>query len=208
MRKIKSHVVAGLFLMTLPFLVATDKPKLVKTKLTNEITGLIPKGWIPMDAMDFSQRYPSVRKPLAAFTNEERTVDFSVNISATQWPDGDLALSQRFFKASLLNMFDRVDIIREGIKEVDNKKLIYFEFESRLNGRRDEVKREPILTYTYIQYLIQPDKALVFSFNCPRRLKDKWAETAQEMMDGLQFKEPKQGKEAKEAPTQNRETTR
>jgi hypothetical protein len=192
MSKIKSQAVRYLFLVLLTTLLAADKPKLVKTKVNNDLTVLIPKGWIPMDAMDFTQRYPSVRAPLAAYTNDERTVDFSVNISATQWPDQDIALSQRFFKASLLNMFDKVDIIGEGIREVNKKKFIYFEFESRVNGnRKDENLKDPVLRYTYIMYLIQSDRTLVFSFTCPRRLKDEWQETARAMMSGIQVKSAK-----------------
>jgi hypothetical protein len=189
MRKMKSRAAAYLFLLGLVGLMATDKPKLVKTKVNDDLTVLIPKGWIPMDEMDFTQRYPSVRAPLAAYTNDERTIDFSVNISATQWPDADLLMSQKFFKASLYNMFDKVEIIQEGIKEVHKKKFIFFEFESRINGnRQEEGTKEPILRYTYIQYLVEPSRTLVFSFNCPRRMKDDWQETAREMMNNVQAK--------------------
>ena len=76
---------------------SAEKPKLVKTKVNDNLTVMIPKGWIPMDAMDFTQRFPSVRAPLAAYTNMERDVDFSVNISATQWPDANLEISKKFF---------------------------------------------------------------------------------------------------------------
>jgi hypothetical protein len=189
MGRIKSHITWPLFLLLLTFMVAAIKPKLVKTKVNDNLTVLIPQGWIAMDAMDFTQRYPSVRAPLAAYTNEERTTDFSVNISATQWPDGNLAISQRFFKASLMNMFDRVEVINEGIYEVNGKKMIFFEFESRVNGNREqEGMKEPILKYTYIQYLVEPSRTVVFSFNCPKRLRDEWQETARAMMKGVKIK--------------------
>lgn len=188
----KSQAATYLFFIGLLCLMANDKPKLVKTKINDEITVAIPKGWIAMDAMDFTQRYPSVRAPLAAYTNEERTVDFSVNISATQWPDADLELSQKFFKASVHNMFDRVDMIAEGIKEVQKKKYIFFEFESRINGdRRDQTQKDPVLRYTYIQYLIEPGRTLVFSFNCPKRMREDWQESAKQMMQNIQVKTPK-----------------
>lgn len=165
---------------------AADKPKLVKIKVTDAITISVPKDWRPMDTMDFTQRYPSVRAPLAAYTNEERLVDFSVTISATQWPDTDLELAQQFFKAGVVNMFDRVTMIQEGIHEVNKKKFIFFEFESRINGnKKQEGFQDPVLRYTYIQYLIEPGKALVFSFNCPRNLKDEWQETARLMMKNI-----------------------
>jgi hypothetical protein len=189
MLKIKSRSVAGLFFAICLCLGAADKPKLVRIKVNNEISISVPKEWIPMDEMDFTQRYPSVRAPLAAYTNQERTVDFSVNISATQWPDADVALSQRFFKASLYNMFDRVELIKEGVQEINKNKFIYFEFESRVNGSRKELsQKDAIVQYTYIQYLIGPSRTLVFAFNCPRRLKDEWQPTAHEMMKNIKVK--------------------
>ena len=188
MLKIKSMFPKTLMLMVLACL-AADRPKLVKTKVTEGITVSVPQGWRPMDALDFTQRYPSVRAPLAAYTNENRDADFSVNISATQWPDTDPELASQFFKASLRNMFDKVDMIQEGIQEINKKKFIYFEFESRINGNRNqEGFTDPVLRYTYIQYLLLPDKTLVFSFNCPRRLKDQWQPTARAMMKGIKVK--------------------
>jgi hypothetical protein len=187
MQKIKNIVLKWFFLIALVSL-AADRPKLVKVKVSDTITVSIPKGWMPMDALDFTQRYPSVRAPLAGYTNEERTIDFSVNVSATQWPDTDLELAQKFFKAGVLNMFDRVEMIKEGIYEVNKKKFIFFEFDSRINGRQQEGLQDPVLRYTYIQYLIEPGKALVFSFNCPRRQKEEWQETARVMMKSIKVK--------------------
>lgn len=178
-----------LLMVMLLTLTAANKPKLVKMKVNDKITVSIPEGWRPMDDLDFSQRYPSVRAPLAAYTDDQRLVDFSINISATQWPDADKAMAKQFFKASLLNMFDRVDMIQEGIKEINGKEFIYFEFESRINGdRKEEGTKDPVLKYTYIQYLILPGQTLVFTFNSPRRLKDEWQATAREMMEKIKVK--------------------
>ena len=176
----------ALFLLVLS---TSDQPKLVKTKVAEGITVSIPEGWRPMDGLDFADRYPSVRAPIAAFTNEDRLVDFSINISATRWPDANLILAQQFFKASLSNMFDRIEIIDEGIREVRGKKFIFFELESRLNGTRAKQElSDPVLRYTYIQYLVEPGRTLVFSFNCHRRLKDEWQPVARAMMKSLKVK--------------------
>ena len=191
MQKIKSVLPKWFFLLGIT-LISADAPRLVKVKVSDEITISIPQGWNPMDELDFSQRYPSVRAPLAAYTNLDRTIDFSVNISATQWPDEDLALAQKFFKASLMSMFDRVEMIKEGVQEVNKKKYIFFEFDSRINGARQEGLQDPVLRYTYIQYLLEPGKTLVFSFNCSRREKQEWQETAQLMMKSIKVKTVKQ----------------
>jgi hypothetical protein len=179
----------SLFLLFLMFLVGFDQPKLVKIKVADGITVSIPEGWKPMDGLDFIERYPSVRAPLAAFTDNDRLVDFSVNISATHWPDANLTLAQQFFKASISSMFDRVEMISEGVHEVHGKKFVYFEFESRVNGNKgNEELSDPILKYSYLQYYIEPKRTLVFSFNCPRRLREEWKASAQMMMKSVRIR--------------------
>lgn len=178
------------FFLLIPLLfISFDQPKLIKIKVTDDITVSVPKGWKPMDGLDFTERYPSIRAPLAAFTNEERSVDFSVNISATRWPDANLEIASKFFKASLRNMFDRVEIINEGVREVNGRSFIFFEFESRINGNKNQLgNADPVLRYTYQQYLIQPQRTLVFSFNCARRDRQAWEKAADAMMKNIKIK--------------------
>jgi hypothetical protein len=135
-----------------------------------------------MTPEDMAQRFPSVRAPLGAFTNADRLADFSINISATNWPDGDVEMAQKFFKASLQNLYDRVDMIGEGVQSIHKKKFIYFEFESRISGDRRQGLRDPVLKYTYIQYLVQKNRTLVFTFSCPTDLQQEWQPLAREMM--------------------------
>jgi len=177
------------FFLLLPLLfVSFDQPKLVKIKVTDDITVSLPKDWKPMDGLDFTERYPSVRAPLAAYTNEERTVDFSVNISATRWPDADLEIASKFFKSSLRNMFDRVDMAEEGIREVKGKSFVFFRFESRVNGNKSQLgNSDPVLKYSYLQYYIQPQRTLVFSFNCDRRDRQAWEKAASAMMNSIKI---------------------
>jgi hypothetical protein len=177
------------FLIVPLLLVSFDQPRLVKIKVTEGISVSLPREWNPMDAMDFTERYPSVRAPLAAYTNDERTVDFSVNISATRWPDANLEIASQFFKASIRNMFDRVEMLEEGIREVNGKSFVYFKFESRVNGTKNQVgNTDPVLRFTYLQYLIQPQRTIVFSFNCPRREREQWEKASEAMMKSIKIK--------------------
>ena len=170
-------------------LLSFDQPKMMKVKVSDDITISIPKDWKPMDGLDFSERYPSVRAPLAAYTNSDRTTDFSVNISATRWPDANLEIASQFFKSSLTNMFDRITMINEGVREVNGKSFVFFEFESRINGNKNQLgNADPVLKYSYVQYLVQPHRTLVFSFNCDRRERQHWEEAARSMMNNIKVK--------------------
>ncbi len=179
----------AIFFILLIIALPVDDPKLVKVKISDEISAMLPKDFVPMGDLDFSQRYPSVRKPIGAYTNPDHEVDFSVNISATSWPDTNLGMAQKFFKSGVMNMFDRVEILSEGIHEVNGKKLIYLEFESRVKGDQSALgTSEPILKYAYLEYLLEPSRTVVFSFNCPTRLKEDWQSTAHKIMKSIKIK--------------------
>ncbi len=170
-------------------LFAFSPSKLVKTKVAEGIVISLPSELQPMAEDDIILRYPSVRAPLAAYTDLNRTLDFSVNISATQWPDTDLEIAQKFFKSSITNLFDRVDIIEEGIHTIHKKKYIFFEFESRVNGNKMALgEQQPVFRYTYIQYLIEPGRTLVVSFNCPKAMREDWQENVRAMMKSVRVK--------------------
>lgn len=163
--------------------------RLVKTRVTSEISVGLPSELMPMTPEDIAQRYPSVRAPLGAYTNELRVVDFSVNTSATQWTEKDTELAQKFFKAGITNLYDRVDYLNEGVLLLNKKKFIFFEFNSRVNGdKRAQGSAEPVLKYHYVAYLVQNKRTLVFSFTCPRELQTEWQPTAREMFSSLRVR--------------------
>lgn len=168
--------------LALVALMAMSPARWVKTRLADGVTVSVPDLMAPMTPEDMAQRFPSVRAPLGAFTNADRLADFSINISATNWPDGNVEMAQKFFKASLQNLYDRVDMIGEGVQSIHKKKFIYFEFESRISGERRQGLQDPVLKYTYIQYLVQKDRTLVFTFSCPKDLQQEWQPLAREMM--------------------------
>jgi hypothetical protein len=163
--------------------------KMVKTKVGDYITVSLPQTFYQMNAQDIAQRYPSVRNPIGAFSNDDRLIDFSVNISATRWRASDIDIAKDFFKASIVNLYDRVDFIKEEIQIIDDKRYIIFEFDSRINGDKYSLdQRDAVRTYTYMQYLLINGKTIVFSFNAPIRLKEKWTLTASEIMNSLKVK--------------------
>lgn len=180
----KLTLIAIIFLFLAP---AGDK--LVKTKVGNDIVVNLPESFFPMSPADIAQRYPSVRQPIGAFTNEDRLVDFSINISATRWRSSDIEIAKDFFKASITNLYDRVDYIDEGIREVNGLQYIYFEFDSRINGDKYTLdQRDSIRRYTYLMYLLINGKTIVISFNSPLQLKENWVEVAPEIMNSLKVK--------------------
>jgi hypothetical protein len=160
-----------------------------RTKIGSDISVELPPELFAMSPEDITLRFPSVRAPLGAFTNQDRVVDFSVNISATQWPDADIALAQKFFKSGITNLYDKVDFISDGIKTHRKKSFIEFEFESRVGtSQRQAGQSELTYKYTLIRYLVQPGRTLVFAFSCPRNQREQWQPVAHQIMESIRVR--------------------
>jgi len=163
--------------------------KMIKVKMDGGITLNLPSEFEPMTPEDIVQRYPSVRAPLGAYTNPDRLVDFCANISATQWKIEDAALAQKFFKSTIYSMYDRVEMISEGSITQHKQQFFYFEFDSRLNpDRKNVATQDALMKYTYIMYLVQRDRTLIFSFNCTKEQKEDWQPVAKEIMHSIRVK--------------------
>lgn len=176
-----------IFLILIGF--SAETHRLVKTKISSDISVSLPKELMAMDPEDIALRHPSVRKPIAAYSDQDRMVDFSIKISATQWPDANIEMSKKFFKAGIYNLYDRVEMIDEGITEIRKKEYIFFEFDSRINGEARALgDYDAILKYTYVLYLVEKKRTLVVTFSCPDQQKENWQETAHEIMQSLKIK--------------------
>lgn len=163
--------------------------KLVKTKIGDHITVNLPKHFLEATASDLARRYPSVRKPLGAYTDQDRLTDFSVNVSATQWGAGDIAIAKAFFKASVMELYDRTDFIKEEVQTINGRDYIVFEFNSVVNGDHDSLERQgAVRKYSYMQYLLINGKTIVFSFNTSAHLKAQWEEIVPAIMQSVTVK--------------------
>lgn len=159
---------------------------LKKVKVNDgKISLKIPAEFTEMELEDIGQRLPSVRLPIAAYTDLYRTADLSVKISATKWGDNDLDIAMSFFKASFSNLFDKVDMLDEGIIEIKKKKYIYFEFESIVRSTESQTGERK---YNFIVYHIKDLKTLVVSFRCSYRDQQKYQPFSREILQSLNVK--------------------
>lgn len=173
-----------LFLLILSFGFTTDK--MVKVKLSDGIICLLPETMHPMTESDILRRLPSARKPIAAYTDESRLIDFSLNTSASHWRAQDIDLAKSFYKASIMNLYDEVKIIKEEVRTINKKQFAIFEFESLMKG--DGLTKKAVRKYSYIQYTLHDDQTLVFGFNSPLQLKDKWHGKVEQIMNSIKIK--------------------
>jgi hypothetical protein len=159
-----------------------------KVKIGENISMSLPEEFYDMTPEDIAQRYPSVRRPLGAFTNGQRIVDISVKVSATQWRTEDTPIAKDFFKSSIINLYDQVEFFREDVETINKKDFIVFEFDSRINPDQTLENRRAVRKYNYVMYRIQDMTTYVFTFQCPVQVKDQWQEAAENIMQSVKVK--------------------
>lgn len=160
--------------------------KLTKVKINEEVTIYVPKNFTPMTPQDMEQRYESYRLPLALYTDPDRLIDFGVNRSYSRWQEKDLEMMEEFYKSSILELYDKVKFLDEGIKEVKGHRFVFFEIQTIVypeNKFQDSVRK-----YTYLMYGISEGTTYLFNFTCPEAMQDEWQPTAQQMMESIKLK--------------------
>ena len=146
----------------------------------------VPSSFVEMTPEDMVLRNPSIRNPIAAFSSQDRISEINIKISATEWRRSDQEIASSFFKSSILNLFDRVNMIEEGMKEIDGKKFMAFEFDSYLlSGEGGAAERK----YNYVLYYIGVGRTLVFSFRCPNDQKEMYQPMMDPIFASLKIKE-------------------
>lgn len=135
----------------------------------------LPESLTLMSDEDMALRYITAKKPLAVYTNPQRTIEFSVNESNTRWELKDLPLMKSFYKASIQNLYDKVKFAQEEIIQVNKRQYVVFEFTSSVKGDKSNLSiRNDVNKYTHILYTIHNGKTYLISFNCPFRERSLW----------------------------------
>jgi len=164
-------------------LLFSPQTKLVKTKITQDITVSIPENFSVMTPEDVNQRYKSYRKPIALFTDPR-------NFSFSKWAVGDLEILAKFYKSSLLNLYTEVEFINEGMRSINGKEYVHFEFISTISSTEDNsmVIRNPIRKYTQLLYTVDKGRTIIFNFSCPAEQQLTWQLDASRIMASVNIK--------------------
>jgi hypothetical protein len=168
-----------------------DEGKMVKTKITKEVTISLPKSFRPMTDDEIADKYLTAKHPTAMYTNPDRVVDFGFNQTETRWRQADLPMLKGVYKGSIAGLHGKVTFIQDKIARINDREFIVFEFVSEVTDvdpegkpRSGNAKRQ----YSYIQYTVQGGKILVFNFTCPAQVQTKWQPTAQAIMESIRVR--------------------
>jgi hypothetical protein len=183
----KTHFLFVILLILPSFVQKDNSPKLVRKTITRTISALMPEEFRPMTDQEIARKYFSYRKPLVMLTNQDQTVDFGFNVSATTWEYKDLALLQKFYKSTIQNIYTNIAMVQEGIKEINGQNYIVFEFVSEVKSDKNSPLQQSKKAYSYLLYTIVEDEVYIFNFTSPAHVRSYWSPVAEQMMKSIKL---------------------
>lgn len=178
------------FLLAL-WIASWSQPVLEEVGINEEISMLVPNEL---------QRTPPVLQrstslALATFNSRDGDIDLGINQAQLRWGASDLSLLSQFYKANILNLYDNVSMHDEGIKEIDGKQFIVFEFTGTFVDEANAFSATKQKSdYTYIMYTVNDSGVLVFRFTAPARTRSYWQRTVREIMGSISFNQKRKKK--------------
>ncbi|MBC8082578.1 MAG: hypothetical protein H7Z21_05145 [Hymenobacter sp.] len=169
-------------------LAAFAAPKLKKTVISKRISVGVPEGFQALPDDGIAVKYPAPRKPLAVFSNASGRVDFSVAQKPSTFSNRDYALLLKIYKASIQNMYSKVEFLAEDIRTINKRDFVVLEFVSAVTDTRRASNLAPIRRYQMVQYTIEGDQLTVFTFVAPADEQAQWQPTARAVMSSIMMK--------------------
>ncbi len=176
-----------IFLAQLAFAGGNNKKiKMVKKQVDKNVSLSLPEEFEIMSDNDIAKKYPAYRKPVATFTNSDRMIDFGFNVSNNRWGN-NTALLKTFYKATIMQIYDKVDWIQDTIVTHKKRNFIAFEFVSENIAKETDRQLPPISYYHYVLYTIVKNEVYIFNYTVPIRQKDKWQPVGHLIMNSIKI---------------------
>lgn len=175
-------------LLAVLLLAAFAPPKLRKTTIAKNLTVGVPDTFMPLPDDGIAAKFPAQRKPLGAFTSPNGRIDFSVTQKPTSFNNQDYALLLKIYKASIQNMYSKVEFLAEDIRTINKKDFVVLEFVSTVNDTRRGSNLAPIRRYQSVQYAIEGDQQYIFTFTAPVDEQAQWQPVARAIMASVVLK--------------------
>ncbi|MDX5346425.1 MAG: hypothetical protein LPK19_04200 [Hymenobacteraceae bacterium] len=175
-------------LFALVFNVQAQEHKLKKQKIAKLFTIELPKSFDKLNDDEMAQKYTTINRPLAVYADKEADASFSVVAKPSSFASDDLDMLYNFYKSSIQQRFSAVNFMNDGIRKVNGREFVTFEFVSSVKDERKSISKLPAANYyTIAQYTIVNNQLYIMTFSVPAARQREWQKTAQEAMSSVKF---------------------
>ncbi len=177
----------GIFLLTMAFVLVTHaQVTLQRTDLTKNISMKVPTEFQRLPTTTAKR---SIREFIAEFSHTDGRTEMEVSRSRQRWDQSDPKLLKQFYKASIMQLYDRVSMKREEMVQENGRPVIYFEYVSTIINDADMLRGTTQRNdYNFLKYIILNDGVLICRFTTPAAREEFWRPAMIDAMTSLRTK--------------------
>ncbi len=149
------------------------------TLLDDKVSILAPVELSKMTDEMWTLKFQKRARPMLVLTDVNGAVNLIADLTQQNVTEDQLGSFKNFQLAQLKKVKPAQNILQEGIKAVNGKKVGYYKFLSQVNDQK---------VFNYYFFTIVEGKILFFTFNCMEKLKTTWEKTADQIVASLKIK--------------------
>jgi hypothetical protein len=181
---------------------AAQNAKLIKTKVTENLSLSIPNDFTVMGDDVYARKYGAYRKPIVMYTSPNGLVDFGINeninrslraFNNADWQEDDMNMLKSLYKGTIMAMHAEVTFGQDKLETINGRKYIVLEFVGTVKDEDKAVSfgSNTKKQYSYLQYTVEAGKIMIFNFTCPANVRNLWQDSAKQIMQSIKFAKSK-----------------
>lgn len=147
--------------------------------LDQKVELLLPKELSKMTEDMWKIKYGNLKQPILAFSDKDGEVNLIGQMTNQNWEEKNLDEYKNFRIENLKKTRSDLQFLENGIKDISGKKVGFFKFMSQAIDSK---------VFNYYFFSIVDDKIIIFTFNCPEKLKGSWEKAGDEIVASLKIK--------------------
>jgi hypothetical protein len=147
--------------------------------LDQRVELLVPKELVKITPEIWKIKYGNMQQPILSLSDKDVDVNLIGQFTNQKWDENNLAEYKDFRINNLKKTRTDVEILENGVKDINGKKVGFFKFMSQA---RD------VKIFNYYFFTIVDEKIFLFNFNCSEASRNTWEKTADEIVASLKTK--------------------
>lgn len=148
--------------------------------LDGKVKLLAPKELSPMPDDMWTTKYGQRPKPTMVLSDNDGEVNLIADMRQQRASEDQIGPFKDFQLQQLKSKRPDLELIIDGVKSVNGKKVGYFKFLTQAVDQK---------VFNYYFFIVVDDKVLLFTFNCTEKLRKKWESTADKIVESLQVRQ-------------------
>lgn len=146
--------------------------------LNGKVEFLVPKELSKITDEIWKIKYGNAKQPVLALSDKDGEANLIGQMTNQDWEEANLDEYKNFRIENLKKTRPNLKVLEEGNKEINGKKVVFFKFMTEAVDTK---------IFNYYFFTVVNGKILIFTFNCPEKLKSSWETVGDQIVSSLKI---------------------